>query len=140
MAVTDLVRAAGGILRRPGDDGAPVVGVIHRPRYDDWSFPKGKLHPGEDEEEAAVREVEEETGMRCEVGPEVGTVSYTDRRGRPKRVRYWLMRPTGGTFEPGDEVDELRWLAPDRARSLLSYDHDRQLLGRLNDVKWPAEP
>jgi 8-oxo-dGTP diphosphatase len=140
MVVTDLVRAAGGIPFRLAEDGDQVVAVIHRPRYDDWSFPKGKLHPGEDEMEAALREVEEETGFRCEVGPEIGTVSYTDRRGRPKRVRYWLMRPTEGTFAAGDEVDELRWVARDRAGRLLSYDHDRQLLGRLDDIPWPAEP
>src|SRR5881396_630225 len=69
--VTELVRAAGGILSRLGADGMPVVGVIHRPRYNDWSFPKGKLHPGEDEIDAAIREVEEETGMRCDIGPEI---------------------------------------------------------------------
>ena len=134
MSRTDLdsnddpqVRAAGGVLLRDGPDGTEVA-VIHRPKYEDWSLPKGKLDGDEDFEQAALREVEEETGMRAELGTELSPVSYRDRKGRGKLVRYWLMRPLEGDFEPGEEVDELRWLAPDAARELLSYEHDAELV------------
>jgi 8-oxo-dGTP diphosphatase len=127
VSAPDLVRAAGGIVIR--DDGdARRVAVVHRPRYDDWSFPKGKLLDGEPEEVAALREVEEETGLRCRLGPQVGAVTYADRHGRPKIVRYWQMTPEEGTFEPSDEVDELRWLRLDEADRVLSYPHDRDVL------------
>ena len=121
------VRAAGGVLVRIGPDG-PLVAVIHRPKYGDWSLPKGKLDGGESFEEAALREVAEETGMRAELASELSSVSYRDRKGRGKLVRYWLMRPLDGEFEPGEEVDELRWLDPDGARELLSYEHDGELV------------
>jgi len=134
MSRTDLesgeepeVKAAGGVLVRSGPDG-PEVAVIHRPKYEDWSLPKGKLDEGEDFEQAALREVEEETGLRCELGPELSPVSYRDRKGRSKLVRYWLMRATDGEFRPGPEVDELRWLDPDGAQELLSYEHDAALV------------
>ena len=120
------VRAAGGVVRRDGD-----VLVIHRPKYDDWSFPKGKLEEGESWEDAAVREVEEETGFRCSLGPEVGSTSYTDSHGRPKVARYWLMQAEAGEFEATDEVDEIAWLSPADARERLSYDHDRRLLREI---------
>ena len=100
----DLVRAAGGVVTRPGGVGVELL-VVHRPRYDDWSLPKGKLDPGETWEEAALREVHEETGYRCHLGEEVGQVSYRDRKDRPKLVRYWAMRVVGGGFEPNDEVE-----------------------------------
>jgi 8-oxo-dGTP diphosphatase len=121
------VRAAGGVLLRGVDDGVQVA-VIHRPKYEDWSLPKGKLDPGEDFEQAAVREVEEETGMRAELQSELGSVSYRDRKGRTKLVRYWLMRRLEGEFAPGSEVDELRWVDPDAAAELLSYEHDGELV------------
>ncbi|MBX3313196.1 MAG: NUDIX hydrolase [Actinobacteria bacterium] len=124
----DLVRAAGGVVTRPGGVGVELL-VVHRPRYDDWSLPKGKLDPGETWEEAALREVHEETGYRCHLGEEVGQVSYRDRKDRPKLVRYWAMRVVGGGFEPNDEVDELRWLAPADAAAILTYEHDRSMLG-----------
>ena len=134
MAVNDAgpstVRAAGGILLRSASNGALEVAVVHRPRYDDWSLPKGKLEPGETFEEAAVREVAEETGFRCRIDGDAGTVRYRDRRGRPKLVRYFLMRPLDGAFAPGHEVDELRWLEPAEAVRTLSYPHDRELVER----------
>jgi 8-oxo-dGTP diphosphatase len=104
------------------------VALVHRPRYDDWSFPKGKLEDGEDEATAALREVEEETGLRCHLGPSVGAVTYRDRRGRFKVVRYFQMDANGGGFAPNQEVDELRWVSLGDAARLLSYAHDRRLL------------
>jgi 8-oxo-dGTP pyrophosphatase MutT (NUDIX family) len=121
------VRAAGGVLLRSGPDG-PEVAVIHRPKYEDWSLPKGKLDDGEGFEQAALREVEEETGMRAELGPELSSVSYRDRKGRTKLVRYWLMRALDGEFQAGTEVDELRWLDPESAQEQLSYEHDAELV------------
>ena len=103
------VRAAGGVVVRR-QDGQDEVLVVHRPRYDDWTLPKGKLKPGESDEEGALREVEEETGLRCRLGRELQTVSYVDHRGRDKTVRYWEMAPLDGTFSPNHEVDEVRWL------------------------------
>jgi 8-oxo-dGTP diphosphatase len=120
------IRAAGGVVLRDGR-----VVVVHRPKYDDWSLPKGKLDPGETWEEAAVREVEEETGLRATLGRELEPVRY-EHKGRPKLVRYWLMEPTEETgFTPNDEVDELRWVTPDEARELLSYGRDRDLVDQL---------
>ena len=124
------VRAAGGVLWREVD-GEVRVAVVHRPRYDDWSLPKGKLDPGEGWEVAALREVEEEIGLRCRLGRELPPVSYKDRKGRDKVVRYWMMQPKDGEFVPNAEVDELRWLVPDAAAGLLSYEHDRELVRTL---------
>jgi 8-oxo-dGTP diphosphatase len=125
-----VVRAAGGVVvRREGGDWEVLL--VHRPRYDDWTLPKGKLEPGETEAEGALREVEEETGLRCELGPELAKTSYTDSRGRPKTVRYWEMYPREGSFTPHHEVDDARWLPLDEARRLLSYDRDRTVLDRL---------
>jgi 8-oxo-dGTP pyrophosphatase MutT (NUDIX family) len=127
----ELVRAAGGLVWRHGRGGEVQVALIHRPAYDDWSLPKGKLRDGEGEEEAALREVEEETGLRCRLGRPLGVNRYLDRRGRPKEVRYWLMRPLDGTFRPNKEVDELRWLPAEEAERLLTYQHDRDLVRGL---------
>jgi 8-oxo-dGTP diphosphatase len=126
------VEAAGGVVVRK-ENGAPQVAVVHRKRYDDWSLPKGKLTEGESAEQAALREVEEETGLRCELGEELAPAHYRDRKGRRKRVRWWRMRPLSGAFEPNAEVDELRWLEPEEAAALLDYEHDRALVRGLLD-------
>ena len=121
------VRAAGGMVVRGSDESAQIA-LVHRPKYDDWSLPKGKLDRGERWSEAALREVEEETGLRCELGVELAPASYRDSKGRRKRVRWWLMRPLGGKFTPSSEVDELRWLEPEAALEVLDYEHDRELV------------
>jgi len=126
----DQVKAAGGVVVRQGKKG-PELALVHRPRYDDWSLPKGKLEKDESFREGALREVEEETGLSCELGAELSPVRYRDRKGRRKVVRYWEMRPVGGEFAKNDEVDELRWLPPKKAVELLDYDHDRELVREL---------
>jgi 8-oxo-dGTP diphosphatase len=123
---SETVEAAGGVLWRSGPQGAEFA-VIHRPKYDDWTLPKGKLDPGEDHEEAALREVAEETGYRAELGGRLGDVHY-EAKGSPKRVRYWGMRALDGRFRANSEVDDMRWLPVDRARALLTYERDRDVL------------
>jgi 8-oxo-dGTP diphosphatase len=132
------VLAAGGLVTKPAADSAPntsgiEVALVHRPKYDDWTFPKGKLEAGETGEEAAVREVREETGLDCALGEEFATVRYVDSKGRPKQVRYWIMSVADITDAaiPNAEVDELRWLAPGDAVTLLTYAHDQALARRL---------
>jgi 8-oxo-dGTP diphosphatase len=119
-----LVRAAGGVIVRDGS-----VLLVHRPKYDDWSLPKGKLEGDETWEQAALREVEEETGLRCVIGEEVGRTHYVVLQG-PKEVRYFRMTCDG---EPRaqNEVDAVRWVALDEARALLTHAHDQALLKRL---------
>ena len=119
-----LVRAAGGVIVRDGS-----VLLVHRPKYDDWSLPKGKLEGDESWEQAALREVEEETGLRCTVGEEIGRTHYVVLQG-PKEVRYFRMTCDG---EPRaqNEVDAVRWVALDDARTLLTHAHDQALLERL---------
>jgi 8-oxo-dGTP diphosphatase len=126
-----VVRAAGGLVWRRGPDGTVEIVLVHRPAYDDWAFPKGKLYDGETEQEAAVREVEEETGLRCRPEDELGTTSYRDSRGRAKTVRYWVMTPVGGLLGAANEIDEARWVPRDAAASLLTYGRDRDLLARF---------
>ena len=117
------VEAAGGVVVRDGQ-----VALVHRPRYDDWTLPKGKLDPGESFEEAAVREVQEETGLHGRLVRELPATTY-NVTGRPKVVRYWLMDVEHeDPFVPNDETDQLRWVAPDEALRLLSYDRDRDVL------------
>jgi 8-oxo-dGTP pyrophosphatase MutT (NUDIX family) len=126
----DFVHAAGGAVLREGVDGLEVV-VVHRPSHDDWSLPKGKREAGETNEQCALREVLEETGYECELSVVLGTSDYVDNRGRDKQVVFFIMRPLAGEFTPNDEVDELRWLPLDEARSLLTYDRERELLERI---------
>ena len=126
-----VVEAAGGVVWRRSPAGDVEVLLVHRPRYDDWTVPKGKLGAGEDHPAAALREVEEETGLRCTLGEELPSTSYIDRKGRPKRVRYWAMTPAGGDFTPTDEVDEVRWVSVGTAVDLLSYPRDRAVLDAL---------
>ena len=126
-----MVRAAGGIIWRRGSQGRLELAVVHRGGRDDWTFPKGKVHPGESELETALREIGEETGLRCDPGGFLGRARYRDRSGRPKAVSYWEMRALPGTFVANPEVDELRWLIPQEVIALLSYRHDRRLLKSL---------
>ena len=133
--MSEVVRAAGGVVWRPGPDGRPEVLAVHRPKYDDWSLPKGKLDPGEEPEAAALREVEEETGLRCRLGPPLGSLAYEDRKGRSKEVRYWAMTVDAGAFAPNQEVDEVRWVPVAGARDVLSYERDADLVALL-----PGEP
>ena len=121
------VEAAGGVVVREGENGTELC-VVHRPRYGDWTLPKGKLDAGESFEEAALREVWEETGLRCSLGRELESTRYTDGKDRPKIVRYWVMEVDGGEFEPNDEVDELRWMSPEDAVGALSYEGDRAVI------------
>lgn len=127
------IRAAGAVLYRSAGQGMEVA-LIHRPRRRDWTFPKGKLEPGEHVLAAAVREVTEETGIRPVLGRPLATVRY-QVDGRPKRVDYWAARAghpaPDGASAPGDEVDRVEWLEPPEARSRLSYAHDARLLDLL---------
>jgi len=117
------IEAAGGVVTRDG-----LFAVVHRPKYDDWTLPKGKLDAGETFEQAARREVEEETGLRCTLLRELPSTEYSVRD-RPKIVRYWLMRVDSDPgFEPNDEVDELRWLSAADAAALLTYDRDKEVV------------
>jgi 8-oxo-dGTP pyrophosphatase MutT (NUDIX family) len=126
-----VVRAAGGVVTRPGAGGEPEVLLVHRAKYDDWTLPKGKAEPGETDEETALREVEEETGLVCELGAEVGVSEYTDASGRPKRVRYFAMTPrTEQEAGPQNEIDALRWVPLRQTRDALSYERDVEIVER----------
>ncbi|MFH8346941.1 NUDIX hydrolase [Streptomyces sp. NPDC018045] len=125
------VRAAGCVLwRRSPATGDLEIALVHRPKYGDWSHPKGKLKRDEDWLAGALREVAEETGMRCRPGARLPTVHYL-ANGRPKEVRYWAAEATTGTFDPTPEVDRLLWLPPDRARPVLTQERDRHLVDAL---------
>ncbi|MCZ7588976.1 MAG: NUDIX hydrolase [Gaiella sp.] len=122
-----VVRAAGGVALRTGAEGLEVL-VVHRPKYDDWTFPKGKCEPGEADEACALREVAEETGLACALEGELPSTSYVDSRHRPKRVRYWRLRVAGGALSFDHEVDEARWVTPAEAEQLLTYGRDLDVL------------
>ncbi len=127
---SELVQAAGGlVLRRQGEH--LQIAVVHRPVHQDWSYPKGKLEEGETFEAAALREVHEETGLSCRLIRFLGHTEYIDRKGRPKAVAYWVMAAESGSFQPNEEVDEVRWLDVTEAALTLSYERDRELLAVL---------
>ena len=126
-APSDLIRAAGGIIMRVTAAGRTEIACIYRESRGDWTFPKGKLDAGETFEQAALREVLEETAMHCRVVRFIGTTNYTHRKGRPKIVAYYLMVVDGGDFEPNDEVDDLVWLPMERVREHLTWDRDQEL-------------
>jgi len=139
--VPPVIRAAGGVLWRPSDGtdaaGPVEVAVIHRPRYDDWSLPKGKLTGGEQLLEAAIREVREETGHLVRVGRSLGSIRYQKvvaGRLRDKVVHWWAMLADGGTFIPNDEVDALRWLPVGAADAALTRDLERVVLARFAET------
>ncbi|MFH9663021.1 NUDIX hydrolase [Streptomyces sp. NPDC017248] len=122
------VRAAGCVLWRRTDPDGIELALVFRPRWSDWSWPKGKLEEGETARAAALREVREETGHGCRLGPELPVSRYVDHEGRDKEVRYWAAESTGGAFRPNAEVSELLWLPPDAARARLTYAVDRALI------------
>jgi len=130
------VRAAGGIVWRLGELGIEVV-IVHRPKYSDWTFPKGKLDPGESDESAAHREVLEETGFECVLGRELPSVRYSDAKARLKQVRYWEMTIASGDFEANDEVDELVWATIDDSRKRLTHSHDIRVLEAFAKLATP---
>ncbi|GAA3164423.1 MULTISPECIES: NUDIX hydrolase [Streptomyces] len=128
------IRAAGCVLWRPAGNGDGLeIALVGRPRYGDWSHPKGKLKRGESFRTAAVRETVEETGMTCDLGPRLPTVHYVVD-GRPKEVRYWAAEATGGGFVPNREVDQLLWLPPQAARARVTQERDRGLVDALLEV------
>jgi 8-oxo-dGTP diphosphatase len=122
------VRAAGGVVVRRSVGNGWELALVYRASRCDWGFPKGKLEPGETELFCARREVEEETGLVCSIGPYVGQTHYVDRRDRPKVVHYWLMEPLTGSFKASEEVDDMQWVPIGISGKILSYEHDRVLL------------
>ncbi len=132
MSSRGVVHAAGGVISRQSKRGHFEVLLIHRPRRQDWTFPKGKLEAGETHEACALREVEEETALRCALGRELATTSHRDGKGRLKIVRYWMMDPGDGVAEPCNEVDAVRWISLEGAGQLLTYPRDRELLAAFS--------
>ena len=130
LELTDVnvVKAAGGVVCREGSSGETEIVVVHRPAYDDWTLPKGKVDSDETPEECALREVKEETGFRCELGRPVGCTAYVDRRGRNKVACYWVMEVISGRFRPGGEVDRMAWLPVADAVKRLTYERDKALI------------
>lgn len=132
LGLRGTVRAAGGVPWRRRDDGEIEVLLVHRPQYRDWTFPKGKVEEGETDEQAALREVEEETGLRCELGGELARTIYTDLKLRVKTVRYWEMKPPDGDGSARHEVDEIAWLSRAAAAERLSHERDLDVLWSLD--------
>ena len=130
LEVTDVnvIRAAGGVVCRTGASGETELAIVHRPTYNDWTLPKGKVEPDETPEDCALREVKEETGLRCDLVRPLGCTAYVDRRGRDKVACYWVMEVRGGRFKPGIEVDKLVWLPVPAAIKRLTYTRDKTLL------------
>jgi 8-oxo-dGTP pyrophosphatase MutT (NUDIX family) len=128
LAEVSVMRAAGGVLVRRARSGEQEIAIIHRPEYDDWTLPKGKIEPDETPEDCALREVREETGLRCDLVRPLGCTAYVDRRGRDKIACYWIMQVRGGKFKPGVEVDRLLWLPVPEAVKRLTYRHDKLLV------------
>ncbi|HUP86178.1 MAG TPA: NUDIX hydrolase [Acidimicrobiales bacterium] len=124
------VRAAGGVVTRVGEGGRLEVLLVHRRAYDDWTLPKGKAEPGETDEGCALREVEEETALRCRLGRELPTVRWLDRFDRPKASRYWLMEVVDPTAAAAaeNEIDAVEWLPVDEAVTKLTYPRDAEVL------------
>ncbi len=128
VADVSVIRAAGGIVCRRSRTGETEIAVIHRPGYDDWTLPKGKIEPDERAEDCALREVREETGLRCDLVRPLGCTAYIDRRGRDKVACYWVMEVRGGRFKPGIEVDKMLWLEVGDAIKRMTYERDKTLL------------
>ena len=131
LGLSGTVQAAGGVPTRRRDDGVVEVLLVHRPRYMDWTFPKGKVKDGERDEDAALRELQEETGLMCDLGRELASTHYRDPKLRDKTVRYWVMENCSGSFEPGEEVDRIEWLTLDEAAGRLSHRRDLDVLQSL---------
>lgn len=128
LTEVSVMRAAGGVVVRRSRSRETEIAVIHRPEYDDWTLPKGKIEPDETPEDCALREVREETGLRCDLVRPLGCTAYVDRRGRDKIACYWIMEVRGGKFKAGVEVDRLLWLSVPDAVKRLSYRHDKLLV------------
>ncbi len=133
-APTDLIRAAGGIVHRHASNSHVEIACIYREARGDWTFPKGKLDQGETFEQAALREVAEETGMDCHIERFVGTTNYTHRKGKPKIVAYYLMGVNHGEFAPNEEVDDLVWLPIEQVRSHLTWERDQELFDLVSEL------
>jgi len=133
-APEDLIRAAGGVVYRTSSEIGVEVACIYRERRGDWTFPKGKLEEGESFVEAALREVAEETGLRCEIERYICVTNYTHRKGQPKIVAYYLMTSIEGEFSPNEEVDELRWLPIDQVHDHLTWDRDQELFELIREL------